>query len=941
MQQENRTTTNLYVALDGNDAWSGQLPEPNSARTDGPFATLARAQAVARGVKRSLGVTVTVRGGEYALTEPLAFTASDSGAADASVLYRAAEGETVRLTGGVHITGWRPVQDTATIARMHPDAPEHVLQADLAGHGVIDFGGPLCGSGSHASDPGLELFFRDQPMTLARYPNEGFLHIAALSFEDGHHIRGTRGSLVPRFRVDGERERLRRWAAEPDAMLHGYWFWDWADQRIAVHRIEPDTGEITLDETNSHHYGFRAGQWFYGFNLLCELDRPGEWYLDRQAGILYFWPPANMVDEDVTVSVLRDPVTLENTSHITLRGFVLEAVRGTAIQVTGGEAVQIAGCTIRNVGGDAVRVTGGSRHTVSDSDIYQTGGGGIHLDGGDRRTLTPGGHAAVNNHIHHIARWQPLYRVGIQLRGCGNRAARNRLHDLPHIAIGFTGNDQTVEFNEIYQSVTGANDAGAIYTSGAHPEDWSMRGHRVRFNYLHHLFGIGGKGCSGIYLDDMFSGTEIHGNVLWRVSLGFLLGGGRDIIAANNVFVDCPKAISLDSRALGWAAFSMPEVIAGLESMPYREEPWASRYPELVNILDDEPARPKGNVIVRNIVRRGDGIRIEDGARPGLRRENNLEQGDPRFVDEDKADWRLREDSPAIALGFEPLPVERIGLQLSPLRGRRSPRRLFEAEVVVETLPALRNGRPRRLGSIRLRLRNIGDAADSATIQLRACGGQLEDGDPFACLLDTLATAKKRFTLWPEAAVVHLEVVQHGVAGVLDACTIEVPDEVITPWPDTLSVSVPQPGAGRLEALDRVPPADVLQWQSHPVACASGFCNLHAILERMAEDDAVVWIGCRVSCREAMRVALLLGYDGPVKLFVDGQPVFHDPAGTTPARPDSATPDVRLAAGEHRVAIALGADRGRAWGIYLRLRRVDCAAEGTVTLPEIHGTYCK
>jgi hypothetical protein len=742
-------------------------------------------------------------------------------------------------------------------------------------------------------------------------------------------------------------DRLRRWAAEPGAMLHGYWFWDWADQRLAVQSIAPDTGEIALDETTPHHYGYCVGKWFYAFNLLCELDQPGEWYLDRQTGILYFWPPAfakatagepnSIQPGDVAVSVLRDPITFRDVSHLTFQGFTIETTRGTAVQVIGGDAVRIAGCTIRNIGGDAVQITGGARHTVSDCDIHHTGDGGIHLEGGDRHTLTPAGHEAVNNHIHHISQWNPLYKVGIQLKGCGNRAVHNRLHDLPHIAIGFTGNDQTVEFNEIYQSVTGANDAGAIYTSGAHPEDWSMRGHRVRFNYLHHLFGFAGEGCSGIYLDDMFSGTEIHGNVLWRVAQGFLLGGGRDIVSTNNVFIDCPRAISLDARAIGWAAPYLGDVFAGLATMPYGEEPWASRYPELVNILDDEPALPKGNVIARNIVCRGDdGICVEDGAKPGLRMENNSEQADPGFIDEVNADWRLRADSPALALGFEPLPLEQIGLQVNPLRASLPTRRLFEAEAVVETPPLMRSGKPLRPGSVIINVRNLVDAADSATFQFRVRGGRMEDAESFACTLDPFATVKRRFDLWPpQAGTIHIEVVQDGVDGVLDTCCVEVPDDAITPWPAALQVSALQPGAGRLDALDRVPPADRLQWQAHATEPESGFCNLHERLEAVGEQDALVWLGCRVHCSEPMRVAVLLGYDGPVRVFVDGRPVYHDPNGTNPAKPDTAAPEVALADGEHTLAVALGANQGRAWGVFLRLLRTDPAADAAPVLPEM------
>ena len=181
----------LYVSPEGNDIWRGQLSEPNAARTDGPLATLTRAQAAVRALRQTGRVTVMVQGGEYRLTESLAFDAADSGTAAAPVVYRAAEGETVRLTGGVRINDWRPVEDAATLARLHPSAHGHVLKADLRAHGVTDFDAMVSAEGVGAkgtakSDPGLEVFFRDRPMTLARYPNEGFLRIATLSVEDGH-----------------------------------------------------------------------------------------------------------------------------------------------------------------------------------------------------------------------------------------------------------------------------------------------------------------------------------------------------------------------------------------------------------------------------------------------------------------------------------------------------------------------------------------------------------------------------------------------------------------------------------------------------------------------------------------------------------------------------------------------------------------------------------
>lgn len=52
-------------------------------------------------------------------------------------------------------------------------------------------------------------------------------------------------------------------------------------------------------------------------------------------------------------------------------------------------------------------------------------------------------------------------------------------------------------------------------------------------------------------------------------------------------------------------------------------------------------------------------------------------------------------------------------------------------------------------------------------------------------------------------------------------------------------------------------------------------------------EDEVIYFACRVACGEPMKLALLLGYDGPVKAWVDGHLVCHDPNGRCPAPPDA------------------------------------------------------
>ncbi len=105
--------------------------------------------------------------------------------------------------------------------------------------------------------------------------------------------------------------------------------------------------------------------------------------------------------------------------------------------------------------------------------------------------LTPAGHYAENNHIHHYARWNRMYSPAISISGVGNRAAHNLIHDAPHQAIDFGGNDHVIEFNEIHDVCYESNDAGAIYSG----RNWTMRGTVIRYNFMHHLSGLKEKGA--------------------------------------------------------------------------------------------------------------------------------------------------------------------------------------------------------------------------------------------------------------------------------------------------------------------------------------------------------------------------------------------------------------------------------------------------------------
>ena len=88
--------TDLFVAPDGNDTFSGKLAKPNAEKTDGPLASLAGARDAVRKLitagKLDGPLRVCFTDGTYRITEPVVFTPEDSGTQKAPIVYEAAPG---------------------------------------------------------------------------------------------------------------------------------------------------------------------------------------------------------------------------------------------------------------------------------------------------------------------------------------------------------------------------------------------------------------------------------------------------------------------------------------------------------------------------------------------------------------------------------------------------------------------------------------------------------------------------------------------------------------------------------------------------------------------------------------------------------------------------------------------------------------------------------
>jgi len=517
-------------------------------------------------------------------------------------------------------------------------------------------------------------------MTLACWPNEGWATIKAIvdqgTMQNDGSVTDSADPNKPRaqekrggvFTYEGDRPS--RWNVGKGVWLHGFWCFDWYDDAIRVAAIDPAKHEIALKVP--HIYGVRQGnpsprRW-RAVNVFEELDRPGEYFVDREANKLYFWPPAKLEGARVALAVRDAPlVELRNASHLTLRGATLEESQGDALHVYNGRDVAVEGCLIRNIRRRAVDMDGGAGNRIFACDIHDTGTGGVTLGGGDRRTLTPAGHVLENTHIWDFSVHQLTYASAVHFSGVGNVARHNFIHGAPHQAIDVWGNDHLFEYNVVSNVCVSSDDAAAFY-KGRNP---SCRGNVLRYNLWRDIGSPRGHGNAAVYFDDGDGGDTVYGNVFFRCgdpgkgSFGTVFShGGHGNLAENNLFVECKRALGSapwdDKR---WKDFIDAPLWQErlLKEVNITQPPYTERYPELVGFMNPQPGAARDNLAVRNLfVACGE---IKSG-RWATNETDVAVAEDPGFENFAAGDFRFKPDSAVFKLipGFQPIPIEKAGL---------------------------------------------------------------------------------------------------------------------------------------------------------------------------------------------------------------------------------------------------------------------------------------
>lgn len=605
-------------------------------------------------------VEVRFAAGEYALTEPVVFTPEDSGTLEAPITYTAAPDALVIFSGGQRITGWRK-QGVVWVA----DLPDKVWT----------FGA---------------LWVNGQRRTLARTPNTGeYFYTAELAPELVDPQTGAKTKEPTRsFRYANE--DLQSWTNLEDAVVWVFHAWE-----TSAHHIERlDTANKTVLFTNpaSRELGQYAGSplRYYIEGVPEALDQLGEWYLDRTLGRVCYLPVLGedlLAPIDIVAPVARQLLVLEGRAadqayveHVHFKGLRFQYTDcpiGPEGHKDSQSAWSIPGAVhcrwtrhcsfteseIAHVGTYGLWLAEGcAQNRVFHNEIHDLGAGGVRVGGMTQPTgemtdanLVASHNTVDNNFIHDGGR---IFHAGVGAfitHANYTTLSHNEICDFYYSGVsngwvwGY-GDSPThhniIEYNHIHDLGKGVlSDMGGIYNLGIQP------GSVLRFNHIHHVdsYKYGGW---GLYTDEGSTEILIENNVVHHTKEGnYDHHYGRNNRVRNNIF-----------------AFSKTDQV----TLTRVEEHRSLVFEKNIVLMDNGRVFP-GNWTKADVWADGNlywnttgepmdfgGLTFAEWQARG--KDIHGEIADPLFVDAAKADFRLQPDSPAIAMGFEPIDMSRIGL---------------------------------------------------------------------------------------------------------------------------------------------------------------------------------------------------------------------------------------------------------------------------------------
>ncbi len=490
-QKSNANT--VYVAVDGDDSACGCKAAP--------LATLGEAINRMAGKK---GGKVVLADGYYDIEKPVEITAEHSGTKESPLIITCENRGQAYLSASKKIdaAAFAPVTDEAVLARLKKEVHGKVMVADLKALGIEDYG--------MVAKNGAALIVNGAILSLARYPNEG-----------EPLLKHTK-DIYKNAKTDGESEwemgladtRYRSWQERDDIYMYGGVEIEflWESYPVKGFNRERDS-VISVPVRGGHDAGIHYNPWcmFFFENVFEELDVPGEWYVDRENGLLYLYPPKGELCEadDIRFLVGKSEIILcKNAENVIIDGLDIGRCGGCAIRVKDCKQVLIQRCHITGTRiwdihdsfESAVELLGGYRNGIIASKLEYFSTYGCKLVAGDKATLTP-----ANNFIQNCVFTNAKNRMAIFSGGCGNVISHNYLHYTTMNDCGH--NEGIIEYNIIEGGDVEGHDSGMMYIAGG---GCTFCANHYRYNYLFDF-----ARCDyGIYFDDMSRGMYAYGNIV-------------------------------------------------------------------------------------------------------------------------------------------------------------------------------------------------------------------------------------------------------------------------------------------------------------------------------------------------------------------------------------------------------------------------------------------
>ncbi len=592
----------LYVAPNGDDTWEGNITSP--------LATIKGARDKVRKIKETSGlpkggIRVLFREGSYQVNSTTYFYEQDSGEKNSEIVYASYNNEKVIFTGGEKISGRN--FSVTTDERVPEDVRNSVYQFDLGAY-MTDRGRSLSDyyplnndiySFSYTGKRPIYSFDDEGALWIARYPNKSGGKYEDINpnsqFLGGTIIQNGGTSDVSTFSYTDE--RISNYAGREDVWFYGFpiYVFYHCDVRIGEINAENKTFTTAVPLDVNTTSVVNQSRDFIIYNILEELDSPGEYYIDKDTGIFYVYPKNDITKTNLNISLFSDDyiINMTNASFITFSGITFENTKGSALFISGGEEVNVRFCEFYNMGISAIKLgkcpsgiytefgdaaTGGwnfsknfnevagdgtktdpqlqhdfwsqekfsidktgKNHGIFGCKIRNTGMSSIEVYGGSSHRSELAGHRIENCHISFPGVTKRTYSGAITMNMAhGMTIKNNTLCHTPATVINGNTTVADISFNEIYDGLGESTDNGLIYLNYCYP----ALDVKINNNYFHDIplerGGARGSQRSGIAYDNTYGGgKEFKNNYFVNIPRGMFIYTECEM--DNNVFIDCEK----------------------------------------------------------------------------------------------------------------------------------------------------------------------------------------------------------------------------------------------------------------------------------------------------------------------------------------------------------------------------------------------------------------